>query len=167
MPTPDEDDTAYAYARIAQQKAACRRKRRQKAAANTGRSRAASAEPRLSPTQKSGLRAEEQAKSHLESAGLLVIAQNLRCRTGEIDLVCVDGDTLVFVEVRQRRSGGYGGAAASVNRRKQQRLINTAALLLPALARHCAPEGTPACRFDVIAKDGDELVWIKNAFCAA
>ncbi len=164
MPTPDEDDTAYAYARIAQQKAARRRKRRQKAAANPGRP---PAEPRLSPTQKSGLRAEEQAKSHLESAGLLVIAQNLRRRTGEIDLVCVDGDTLVFVEVRQRRSNDYGGAAASVNRRKQQRLIHTAALLLPALARHCAPKGTPACRFDVIAKDDDKLVWIKNAFCAA
>lgn len=162
MPTQDEDAAAYACALIAQKKAVRRHKRRQKAAASPRRS-PASVEPRLSPTQKSGLRTEEQAKAYLEAAGLRVIAQNLRRSTGEIDLVCTDGDTLVFVEVRQRRSNGYGGAAASVNRRKQQRLINTAALLLPTLASHCAP----ACRFDVIAKDGDELVWIQNAFCAA
>ncbi|HWK62643.1 MAG TPA: YraN family protein [Eoetvoesiella sp.] len=159
MPTPDEDATAYACALTAQKKAVRRHKRRQKAM-NQNRS---PAEPRLSPTQKAGLQTEEQAKAYLEAAGLRVVAQNLRRSTGEIDLVCTDGDTLVFVEVRQRRSSRYGGAAASVNRRKQQRLINTAALLLPALAPHC----TPACRFDVIAKDGDELVWIQNAFCAS
>ena len=160
----NEDCAAYASARAAQEKAVRRRKKRLQAASRRS-TRPAPAEPRLSPTQKTGYQAEEQAKDYLELAGLSTVARNLRGKTGEIDLVCLDGCVLVFVEVRHRHSTRYGGAAASVNRRKQQRLINTAALLLPALARHCRLEGTPACRFDVIAIEADSLAWIKNAFC--
>ncbi|CAM5467834.1 YraN family protein [Eoetvoesiella caeni] len=162
----DEDCAAYARARAAQEKAVRRRKKRQQAARQP-RVRAAPAQMQLSPTQKAGCRAEDQAKEYLESAGLGIVARNLRGKTGEIDLVCLDGAILVFVEVRHRHSARYGGAAASVNRRKQQRLVNTAALLLPALVRQCRLEGTPACRFDVIAIEAGGLAWIKNAFCAS
>lgn len=160
----NEDCAAYASARAAQEKAVRRRAKRLQAASRRP-PRAAPADLRLSPTQKAGCLAEEQAKDYLESAGLGIVARNLRGKTGEIDLVCLDGCVLVFVEVRHRHSTRYGGAAASVNRRKQQRLINTAALLLPALTRRCRLEGTPVCRFDVIAIETDGLVWIKNAFC--
>lgn len=158
------DCTAYASARAAQEKAVRRRKRRLQAASHRT-ARPTPAELRLSPTQQAGCRAEAQAKDYLESAGLHIVARNLRGKTGEIDLVCLDGCVLVFVEVRSRHSSRYGGAAASVNRRKQRRLINTAALLLPWLARHCRLEGPPACRFDVIAIEADGVAWIKNAFC--
>ena len=49
-------------------------------------------------------------------AGLRCLARNYRCRLGEIDLIMQDGDTVVFVEVRQRRSARFGGAAASITR---------------------------------------------------
>lgn len=162
----DADRAAYASARAAQAKAVRRRKKRLQAASR-GATRPPETEPRLSPSQKAGCQAEEHAKDYLESAGLRLIARNLRGKTGEIDLICLDGGVLVFVEVRSRHSSRYGGAAASVNRRKQQRLIRTAALLLPALARHWQLEGSPSCRFDVVAIEAGGLAWIKNAFCLA
>lgn len=162
----NEEHTAYAYARRAQEKAVRRRKKRLRTASrHSDAPTAMTTEPTLSPTQKSGWRAEEQAGAHLESAGLVILERNLRGRTGEIDLVCLDDEILVFVEVRQRRSGSYGGAAASVNLRKQQRLIKTAALLLPALTRRCHRTRVPACRFDVVAIDAAGLTWIRSAFC--
>ena len=77
----------------------------------------------------------------------------------------LDGDTVVFVEVRYRRHAAWGGALESVNRRKQQKLINAAQLFLQKetrWARH-------PCRFDVIALSSTEGAigiphWIQNAF---
>lgn len=163
----NEQSITYERAQAAQEKAVRRRERRLRAA-HARQYGADDAETRRSPTQKAGWLAEERAKTWLESAGLIVLARNLRARTGEIDLVCLDGSVLVFVEVRHRRSNRYGGAAASVNPGKQRRLAKTAALLLPALARHCTQGRLPACRFDVVALDGDDhLNWIKNAFSLA
>lgn len=68
--------------------------------------------------------------------------------------------TLVFVEVRARRDASHGGAAASVTARKQQRLIYAAQHYL---LRHASP---PPCRFDVVAIDGNTLVWLPAAFDA-
>lgn len=65
---------------------------------------------------------------------------------------------LVFVEVRQRSSSRYGGGAASVTHNKQPKLIIPAQILLQ---RYSQP---PACRFDVLAIDGERIEWIKNAF---
>src|SRR5690606_24818947 len=70
----------------------------------------------------SGTLAEEQAAQHLARHGLKILARNYRCRGGEIDLVCRDGATLVFVEVRLRTHRGYGGAAASITPAKQRRI---------------------------------------------
>ena len=87
------------------------------------------------------------------------LAGGPRRRGGEIDLILRDGDgTLVFVEVRQRSSGTHGGAAASVGWIKRQRLQRAAAHYLlrwPQL---------PACRFDVVALEGDRLEWHQAAF---
>jgi len=154
------DDTAdaHALARAAQRKAIRRRRR---APAPRG---PADEPPRLSPSQRLGRQAEDLARRHLEAAGARVLARNLRCAAGEIDLVCEDRGVLAFVEVRQRRSGLYGGAAASVNRDKQQRLIRAAAYFLPRLAARHFRSRTPRCRFDVVALQGDALAWIKDAF---
>jgi len=99
------------------------------------------------------------ARRFLEDRGLKLVAHNVRCRHGEIDLVMRDEQTLVFVEVRYRRGEGFGGAAASVDRRKQARLTAAAGYYLQ---RH--PTDLP-CRFDVVAIGAqDRVQWIKDAF---
>ena len=111
-------------------------------------------------TTDTGKRGEAQAAVFLEQHGLKVVARNYRCRGGELDLVCREGRTLVFVEVRERRSLRFGGAAASVDFRKRQRLTRAAQRYL-ALAFGPKP---PPCRFDVVAFEAGEPHWIKAAF---
>ena len=83
-------------------------------------------------------------------------------RGGEIDLICRDGDSLAFVEVRLRSNTNYGGAAASITSTKQRRIIQA--------ARHwLAKHGEQFCRFDCVlldALDESRIEWIKNAFAA-
>ena len=108
-------------------------------------------------TTDTGKRGEAQAAVFLEQHGLKVVARNYRCRGGELDLVCREGRTLVFVEVRLRASHAFGGAAASITPAKQRRLI--------LAARHylgCRPP--PPCRFDCVLLDGQRLEWLQNAF---
>ncbi|MFB8831331.1 YraN family protein [Azotobacter sp. CWF10] len=117
--------------------------------------------------QRSGRDAEILAHRHLTAQGMRLLAQNWRCRCGELDLVMLDGDTVVFVEVRYRRHFAWGGALESVDARKRMRLIRSAQYFLqqePRWARH-------PCRFDVIAINGADgasghLSWIRNAFDA-
>lgn len=118
-------------------------------------------------TKSLGDAAEDQALEYLQGAGLRLVERNFRiaqgptARGGEVDLILRDRDgTLVFAEVRKRRSASYGGAAASVVWPKQRRLIYAAQRYLMRFAT------TPACRFDVIAIDGDEIEWLKAAFDA-
>lgn len=113
-----------------------------------------------SPRQVEGAAAEERALRYLEQQGLTAVGRNFRCKGGEIDLVMHAGETLVFVEVRKRSSGRYGGAAASVTASKQTRLIRAAQFYLQ---RYRFP---PACRFDVVAIDGDNVEWLRDAFSA-
>lgn len=116
-----------------------------------------------------GRRAEDRALAYLEAQGLVLLERNYRCRGGELDLVMLDGPTLVLVEVRSRSGNRYGGAAASVDGRKQRRFVLAARHLL-----RCRPayRSRPA-RFDVVAIDGGDaageprLDWIRAAFSAA
>jgi putative endonuclease len=80
-------------------------------------------------TTESGRLAEDRALAYLNSQGLVLIKRNFRSRRGEIDLVMRDANTLVFVEVRQRRSRQFGGAAASITAVKRARLWQCAAAL--------------------------------------
>ena len=118
----------------------------------------------VSPTQREGAVYEDRALQQLTRAGLIPLARNLQCCTGEIDLVMRDDEILVFVEVRARANNRYGGAAASVGPEKRARLTRSAALLLPDLARRHWQGRTPAVRFDVVAFDGDEMSWLPAAF---
>ena len=92
-----------------------------------------------------GKHGEDLACRELRRRGYAVLARRYRTRWGEIDIVARDGDTLVFVEVKTRRSTGFGGPVAAVNYGKQRRLINMARSYL--LGLH-GPE--PPCRFDVV-----------------
>ena len=107
-----------------------------------------------------GARAEEQAARFLAGRGLIILARNYRCRGGEIDLVCRDGATLVFVEVRLRTNRDFGGAAASITPAKQRRIALAA-------NHYLAGKPLPACRFDAVLLDGTRIDWIRNAFDAA
>ena len=119
-----------------------------------------------SDAQRRGHAVEGRARTLLQACGLQILATNLCCRSGEIDLVAREAKTLVFIEVRHRSSPRFGGAAASVNRPKQARLIRAARYFLPALTRCCFAGRTPACRFDVIAQEGADMHWIRDAFSA-
>lgn len=88
----------------------------------------------------------------------------MRYKVGEIDLVMRDADTLVFVEVRSRGSGGFGGAAASIDHRKQLRLSRAANRYL---LERFGQQRWPACRFDVVAYEAGRANWIRGAFDAA
>ena len=69
---------------------------------------------------------ERQAKLYLENKGYAIIVQNFRCPAGEIDIIAKDGEWIVFVEVKTRRSKNYGYPAEAVNSRKQIKYIQTA-----------------------------------------
>ena len=111
-----------------------------------------------------GRRAERRAERFLRRKGLRTLTRNYARRSGEIDLVMVDGETLVFVEVRYRGPGAWGGGLESVDRRKQRRLARTAALYLDDHPAHRFREA----RFDVVAASsanyGIACEWIPNAF---
>lgn len=108
-----------------------------------------------------GQKHEKAALRYLKQKGLKLVAQNVRFKAGEIDLIMMDQSQLVFTEVRYRKNKGHGGAAASVTRHKQSKLIKAAQLYL----QQEYGNRPPSCRFDVIAIEGnDEIRWIKNAF---
>ena len=103
-----------------------------------------------------GRDAEARALAFLQQQGLTLIEKNFRCRAGEVDLIMHDVQTLVFIEVRSRKNQHFGGAAASVGPVKQQRLWRSASFYLLKFPK------PPACRFDLVAIDGNDLRWMKN-----
>jgi putative endonuclease len=108
-----------------------------------------------------GREAEQLALQYLTAAGLRLKSRNYACRLGEIDQILEDGETLVFVEVRQRRNARFGSAAESITGRKQDKLV--------AAARHYLARLTalPACRFDAVLVDAQgRIEWIRDAFGA-
>lgn len=111
-----------------------------------------------------GKKLELVAKQELIKQGYKIRTLNFQCKLGEIDIIAEHNKTIVFVEVRYRKSNRFGGASASVNRNKQLKLIRTAKLYLQ---KHHLTEKVPA-RFDVFAitneTDGLKYNWIKNAF---
>jgi putative endonuclease len=72
--------------------------------------------------RKLGNAGEQLAVTYLQNQGYGIIAQNWRCKLGEIDIIATDDTTLVFVEVRTRQTVVVGLAEESINRSKQQRL---------------------------------------------
>lgn len=113
-----------------------------------------------------GAHVEALARDFLMREGLLPVAANANYRGGELDLVMRDGDTLVFVEVRYRRSAGFGGGAASIDASKRRKLVHAASQYLAA---HRESSRAP-CRFDVIDACGDpeapSFDWLRDAFRA-
>jgi putative endonuclease len=110
-----------------------------------------------------GKKGEDLAADHLVDAGLKIIERNYRCPFGEIDIVAEEGKTLVFVEVKSRRSDAYGSPQTAVGREKQKKLSRIALHYLQENRLSHRP-----ARFDVVAvkllPSGNEIELIRNAF---
>ncbi len=114
--------------------------------------------------QRLGMEAEAAAERLLRRKGYKILDRNVRVGRGELDIVARSGETLVFVEVKARRTDRYGGVAHAVTARKERQLIQLAARYL---ARHRLER--QICRFDVLLYDAGNpaspfLEHIKNAF---
>lgn len=117
-----------------------------------------------SPAQARGAAAEALAADYLATLGMRVIARNIRCRGGEVDLICLDHDQLVFVEVRLRTNPRYGGAAASITAAKRRRIVLAAQWWLGGAGRRF--RGAP-CRFDAVLLEALEqggITWLPGVF---
>ena len=108
-----------------------------------------------------GAEGERAARDWLEAKGARVLKMNYRRPTGEIDIVCRMGKTILFVEVKRRSSLRYGRPAEAVTPVKRARIQNTAALFLQEHGLEDAP-----VRFDVVEVLPGGIRHIENAFMA-
>lgn len=110
---------------------------------------------------------ETLACRHLESRGLVVVARNFRCRSGEVDVVARDGDTTVFVEVKERAGATHGAPCEAVTFGKRRRIVRAARVYAASRGLSESPlrfdvvsidwsdEGRPRIRHDASAFDAD------------
>lgn len=128
------------------------------------KSAAASTRAVASTTRSIGNHAEQAALDYLKRRGLKLVTRNYACRSGEIDLIMRDAGTLVFVEVRFRRSRDHASGAESVTRSKIRKLLRTAEVYLHTHQ----PSPDQSCRFDVVSVSMDpenySIDWITEAF---
>ena len=108
--------------------------------------------------QASGDDAEGRAAALLQTSGLTIVGRNVRCGRGELDIVARDGQVVVFVEVRRRKT--RVDALESVGPRKQRLLVRSAAWWLA----HHAPHAR--ARFDVVVVVGERAEHLIDAFRA-
>jgi putative endonuclease len=108
---------------------------------------------------------EDIAAKYLQQQGLREVTRNFYCRLGEIDLIMIDKQTLVFIEVKYRKNANFGGALASISISKQRKLQKTATFYLQQQRLNAY---NTLCRFDVVALEGNmnnaTINWLKNAF---
>ncbi len=107
-----------------------------------------------------GSRLEEEAARFLTANGVRIVAHNYRTKVGEIDLIGMDGDTLVFFEVKYRKGDRSGVAAEAVDRRKIAIICRVSDWY--RMENHVSAD--KQIRYDVIAIDKEDIQWIRNAF---
>lgn len=103
---------------------------------------------------------ESLAAEYLERRGVRIVEQNYRCRQGEIDLIGWHQGYLVFIEVKYRKGTGKGYALEAVDPKKQRKICRTADVYR---YRHRLGDAF-GVRYDVVAVQGGEIQWIRNAF---
>lgn len=114
----------------------------------------------MKTTYQTGLDGEQQAAEWLKKhCSMKLLESRYRNKAGEIDLIMLDGETIVFVEVKTRLSGLPGAGLQAVDRRKQQRITRAAVLYLMKqewLNRQV--------RFDVVEVSLTDILHVPNAF---
>ena len=114
----------------------------------------------MKKTYETGLWGEDAAEQYLvQEKGMTCLEHRYRTKAGEIDLILLDGDTVVFTEVKTRKTGERGSGLAAVNTAKQKRITKAAVLFLLKMGwmDRCV-------RFDVIEVYGQEIIYIPDAF---
>ena len=117
----------------------------------------------LNRKQKFGEKGEEIAVRHLKKQGYKIIETNYRTKLGEIDIIAKDKDTIVFAEVKTRRSVQFGNPKQAVTVQKQRKISMVALGYLKATG-----QSTARARFDVVGiisnRDSVQVEIVKNAF---
>jgi putative endonuclease len=107
-----------------------------------------------------GREGEDRAAAYLEQQGMGIIARNFRSRTGEIDLVALDGDVIVFIEVKTWSAYTMDNLAYGIDLKKQRRIIETAKYFLSVHRKY----NGMAVRFDVVFISPESITHLASAF---
>lgn len=110
--------------------------------------------------RKLGKQYEEKAAAYLREKGLRLLTENFNCRQGEIDLIGIHENCLVFVEVKYRRGERSGTPEEAVGDLKQQRICRASDYFRAQNPRYAHLQ----VRYDVAAIRGETIYWYKNAF---
>ncbi|WLE95148.1 MAG: YraN family protein [Candidatus Electrothrix communis] len=117
-------------------------------------------DPRKNSRKATGRSGEALAAQYLEQQGYIILERNYRLRIGEVDIIARDGEYLVFIEVKTRRSTRFGSPFEAVDARKQQQIVKIASAYLQG-------KELPV-RFDVVAVhlngQNVRIEVLKNAF---
>jgi putative endonuclease len=112
-------------------------------------------------TRRAGLEGEAAAAAFLESKGMRIIDRNFRSTGGEIDLIALDGDVLVFTEVKSWPAYGLENLGYGINEKKKRRIVETAKYFLSTHRKY----SDRTIRFDVIfLRPGQSVIHLDSAF---
>jgi putative endonuclease len=118
---------------------------------------------KISGRMRTGKKGEDIACAYLKSRGYRIVERNYKCPLGELDIVARDGDAIVFVEVKSRKSEEFGDPQLAVGLEKQKKVSRISLTYLKE--KHLYPCNA---RFDVVAikmlPDGITIELIENAF---
>jgi putative endonuclease len=107
-----------------------------------------------------GREGEKRAAEVLEKAGMSIIARNVRSRHGEVDLVALDGEAIVFIEVKTWSFYGLEDLEYGINEKKQSRIIETAKYFLSSHREY----NDMIVRFDVVFIGSEAITHLTSAF---
>jgi len=116
--------------------------------------------PDAGHTVNRGKKGEDRAVEALVAAGMSVITRNFRCKTGEIDIIALDGETVVFAEVKTWSAYSIESLAHSITPKKQRRIIETAKYFLSVHRQYYGR----AIRFDVVFVGKEAVTHLASAF---
>jgi putative endonuclease len=107
-----------------------------------------------------GKEGENRAAQALETAGMTIIARNFRSQRGEIDIIALDGEILVFIEVKAWSKLGMENLSYSLSPKKQRKIIETAKYFLSIYRQYYGR----AIRFDVVFIGKEAVTHLASAF---
>ena len=110
--------------------------------------------------RKIGAEYEETAAFYLKEQGMKILCKNFRCRQGEIDLIGLHENCLVFVEVKYRKKNTMGMPEEAVGISKQTKICHTSEFFRISYPQYSEMQ----VRYDVVAVCGEKIKWYQNAF---